>query len=78
MVTLLSIFYPLEMISRKSETPLSYQGKKTFKKSKLATHTFLVLGDDREIKPHAREQTTNKNGELEKFSLASLLTLHFP
>ena len=40
-------------------------------------YTFLTLGDDREIKPRAREQTTNENGEFEKFSLVSLLTLHF-
>ena len=58
MVTLLSIFYPLEMISIKSERcHCPNKVKKHLKKRKLATITFLALGDDREIKPHAREQT---------------------
>ena len=55
-----------------------YQGKKTLKKSKQATISFLAFGDEREIKPRAREQTTNENGEFEKYSLVSLLTVHFP
>ena len=81
MVTLVSIFYPLEMISIKSERrhcPNRVKKREKKKKSKLATITFLALGDDREIKPHAREPTTDENGKLEKFSLVSLLTLHFP
>ena len=66
MVTLLSIFYPLEMISIKSgRRHCPNRVKKLFKKSKLATITFLALGDDREIKPRA-------DGNRQQIKMASL------